>query len=97
MSRSIKWLCWKSNSMYEHSRKCRLSSGVVARASAAAVPVRATAGTRRSVLASPSPRDYRSSHAGNDPAALFAERVAEYRATVIRTTEEGGRRRFSHP
>ncbi|MFB7551751.1 hypothetical protein [Streptomyces sp. NPDC056154] len=36
MSRSIKWPYWKANSTYEHSRKCRLSSGMVARASAAA-------------------------------------------------------------
>ncbi|MFF2411937.1 hypothetical protein [Streptomyces sp. NPDC058092] len=45
----------------------------------------------------PVPRDYRSSHAGNDPAALFVERVADYQATVIRTAEEGGRRPVSHP
>lgn len=36
----------------------------------------------------PVPRGYRASHAGADPVGLFMERVADHRATVIRTTEE---------
>lgn len=35
------------------------------------------------------PRDYLRSHADGDLADLFAERVADYRATVIRSTHEG--------
>lgn len=37
----------------------------------------------------PVPRHYRSSHAEGDLAGLFAERAADYRATVIRTTRAG--------
>lgn len=37
----------------------------------------------------PVPRLYRSSHAEGDLAGLFAERAADYRATVTRTTREG--------
>lgn len=36
----------------------------------------------------PVPRDYRRSHADTDLVDLFAERVADYRATVIRSTPE---------
>ncbi|MFI6284339.1 lactate utilization protein C [Streptomyces sp. NPDC051018] len=34
------------------------------------------------------PRNYLRSHAGADRVALFAERVADYHATVVRTTED---------
>ncbi|MFH8624001.1 lactate utilization protein C [Streptomyces vietnamensis] len=39
----------------------------------------------------PVPRDYRRTHTapGDDPVTLFAERVADYRATVHRTDEAG--------
>ncbi|MCX4750094.1 LUD domain-containing protein [Kitasatospora sp. NBC_01287] len=37
----------------------------------------------------PVPRDYLRSHAEGDLVELFAERVADYRATVIRSTPEG--------
>lgn len=33
------------------------------------------------------PRDYRDSHAGHDVIGLFAERAADYRATVTRTAD----------
>lgn len=36
----------------------------------------------------PVPRRYRTSHASGDLVGLFAERAADYRATVIRTIEE---------
>ncbi|MGP3991706.1 LutC/YkgG family protein [Streptomyces sp. 3N207] len=39
----------------------------------------------------PVPRAYMSSHAGRDPVPLFAERVADYRATVTRTSADGAR------
>ncbi|MFE9566350.1 lactate utilization protein C [Streptomyces sp. NPDC006487] len=37
----------------------------------------------------PVPRHYRASHAEGDLAGLFAERAADYRATVVRTTRDG--------
>ena len=37
----------------------------------------------------PVPRDYTRDHAGSDVVGLFVERVADYRATVVRTTAEG--------
>ncbi|MER6082615.1 lactate utilization protein C [Streptomyces sp. NPDC001833] len=37
----------------------------------------------------PIPRDYRGDHSGPDPVALFAERVADYRATVTRVSRDG--------
>ncbi|MET9519025.1 LUD domain-containing protein [Streptomyces sp. NPDC002994] len=39
----------------------------------------------------PVPRDYRRSHAEPDATAQFAERVADYRATVTRTTPDRAR------
>ncbi|MEN8655073.1 LUD domain-containing protein [Streptomyces sp. 21So2-11] len=37
----------------------------------------------------PVPREYRHSHTGPDVVGLFAERVADYRATVTRTPDDG--------
>ncbi|MFJ3582991.1 lactate utilization protein C [Streptomyces sp. NPDC090127] len=62
----------------------RARETVLARITAALADVPATE-TPESV---PVPRAYRRSHAGPDPVALFVERVADHRATVIRTTEE---------
>ncbi|WP_103501592.1 LUD domain-containing protein [Streptomyces sp. SM14] len=46
-----------------------------------------TDGAAETVASVEVPRHYRRDHAGPDPVGLFAERVADYRATVVRTAD----------